>query len=254
MNSSPKYTLSIGMIVKNEEKYMRRCLDSMKPLLDNISCELVIVDTGSTDKTVEIAREYTDKIYFFDWINNFAAARNFSLQKCTGEWFLYNDADTIFDEDMSEMIEFFNNKELNSKYQSGTYITRNYHDPSHTTYAEHKEHRFARITPELKFVGIIHEVFNCTNANMYHLNTFAHHYGYSFANLAEAQAKSKRNTDLLKIELKNNPNDLRILSLLFDSAIDNEEKAGYLTKALGLAKTSSHVFAPVAYVNAVEYY
>ncbi len=60
------------MIVKNEEEVMRQCLDSVKDLCE----EIIIVDTGSTDKTKEIAREYTDKVIDFKWIDDFSAARN----------------------------------------------------------------------------------------------------------------------------------------------------------------------------------
>ncbi|MCH5186354.1 MAG: glycosyltransferase, partial [Oscillospiraceae bacterium] len=55
--------LSVGLIVKNEEKYLRRCLDGLKPILNALDAELIITDTGSTDGTLEIAREFTDKIY-----------------------------------------------------------------------------------------------------------------------------------------------------------------------------------------------
>ena len=70
-------SISLCMIVKNEELVLGRCLDSVKNLMD----EIIIVDTGSTDKTKEIASLYTNKIYDFPWINDFAAARNFSFSK-----------------------------------------------------------------------------------------------------------------------------------------------------------------------------
>lgn len=59
------------MIVKNEEEVLARCLDSVKDIVDEIN----IVDTGSTDRTVEIAKEYTDRVFFFEWIGNFAAKK-----------------------------------------------------------------------------------------------------------------------------------------------------------------------------------
>jgi|GEM_PF-315795 len=81
--------ISLSMIVKNEEKDLPGCLNSVQNLVD----EIIIVDTGSEDKTVEIAKKYNAKIYHFDWIDNFAAARNESLKHCNGEWILYLDAD-----------------------------------------------------------------------------------------------------------------------------------------------------------------
>ena len=65
-------TVSLCMIVKNEEKVLGRCLDSAKEIAD----EIIIVDTGSTDRTKEIAAEYTEKIYDFKWNDDFSAARN----------------------------------------------------------------------------------------------------------------------------------------------------------------------------------
>ena len=72
-------SISLCMIVKNEEKLLKRCLDSYRPVCD----EIVIVDTGSTDRTKEIAAGYTDLIYDYPWNNDFAAARNFQKQTAT---------------------------------------------------------------------------------------------------------------------------------------------------------------------------
>ncbi|MBK7632424.1 MAG: glycosyltransferase family 2 protein [Ignavibacteriales bacterium] len=82
-------TLSLSMIVKNEERHLARCLSSVKDVVD----EIVIVDTGSTDNTIEIAESFNAKIFHFDWVNDFSAARNFALTKCIGNWILYLDAD-----------------------------------------------------------------------------------------------------------------------------------------------------------------
>lgn len=79
------------MIVKNEEELLSRCLESAKDLVDEIN----IVDTGSTDRTKEIAAQYTDRIYDFEWINNFAAARNESFKYATKDYILYLDADDV---------------------------------------------------------------------------------------------------------------------------------------------------------------
>lgn len=81
------------MIVKNEEDVLSRCLDCVKGFAD----EIIIVDTGSTDKTKKIATRYTDKIYDFPWINDFAAARNFSFSKATKEYIMWIDADDVID-------------------------------------------------------------------------------------------------------------------------------------------------------------
>ncbi|MDE7301462.1 MAG: glycosyltransferase family 2 protein, partial [Clostridia bacterium] len=92
--------LSICMIVKDEEATLARCLDCVKNLAD----ELIIVDTGSVDKSVEIARRYTDKVYFFDWCDDFAAARNFSFSMATGDYVMWLDADDVITDDNVEKL------------------------------------------------------------------------------------------------------------------------------------------------------
>lgn len=83
--------LSLAMIVKNEEEKLSRCLDSVKEHVD----ELVIVDTGSSDKTKEIAASYGAKLYDFAWCDDFAKARNFSIEKTSGDFVLAMDADSV---------------------------------------------------------------------------------------------------------------------------------------------------------------
>ncbi len=88
-------TISLCMIVKNESRVLARCLDSLKTLVD----EIIIVDTGSDDNTKEIAYHYTDKVYDFEWINDFSAARNFSFSKATMDYIYVADADEVIDEE-----------------------------------------------------------------------------------------------------------------------------------------------------------
>lgn len=88
-------TISVCMIVKNEGKVLRRCLDSLKGIWD----ELIIVDTGSSDNTKAIAMEYTDKVYDFEWVGDFSKARNFSIHKATMDYIYVPDADEVLDEE-----------------------------------------------------------------------------------------------------------------------------------------------------------
>jgi hypothetical protein len=90
----PMATFSLCMIVKNESKVLARCLDSVAHLMD----EIIIVDTGSTDNTKEIALGYTDQVYDFPWQNDFAEARNFSFSKATMDYIYAPDADEVLDE------------------------------------------------------------------------------------------------------------------------------------------------------------
>ncbi len=84
-------TISLCMIVRNEEAVLERCLNSVKALVD----EIIIVDTGSTDHTKALALQHTDSVYDFPWINDFSAARNFSFSKASMDYCMWMDADDV---------------------------------------------------------------------------------------------------------------------------------------------------------------
>ena len=102
--------LSIGMIVKNEERCLEKCLKALEPLRQAIPCELVIADTGSTDKTKDIASKYADALFDFPWVNDFSKARNAVIAKCSGKWFLYLDADEYLSSDVTELTNLVTEK------------------------------------------------------------------------------------------------------------------------------------------------
>lgn len=88
-------TLSLCMIVRDEEKTLERCLESLKDLMD----EIIIVDTGSKDRTKEIAAKYTDRIYDFEWVDDFSAARNYAFELAGSDYIYTADADEYIDEE-----------------------------------------------------------------------------------------------------------------------------------------------------------
>lgn len=93
-------TLGLCMIVKNESEVLEKVLSSAVSFVD----EIVIVDTGSTDDTVEIAKKFTDKVYFFEWKDDFALARNFALSKIESDYWIWLDADDIVPKETAEGI------------------------------------------------------------------------------------------------------------------------------------------------------
>ncbi len=101
--SAPKIKLSLAMIVKNEARCLARCLHSVRPVAD----EIIVADTGSADDTVKIAAGFGAKIAPFQWINDFAAARNFALAQATGDWILVLDADEYASEALAREIRAF---------------------------------------------------------------------------------------------------------------------------------------------------
>jgi len=90
-SKNKKNTVSLCMIVKNEEEHLAKCLRSVKPVVD----EMIIVDTGSTDRTKDVARVFGAKVYDYEWTDNFAEARNFSISKACGSWTFHLDADEV---------------------------------------------------------------------------------------------------------------------------------------------------------------
>jgi len=98
-------TISLCMIVKNEEEVLARCLDSIKDAVD----EIIIVDTGSQDRTKEIARKYTRKVFDFKWVEDFSAARNEAYSKAQKDYQMWLDADDVFPEaSLRELLELKN--------------------------------------------------------------------------------------------------------------------------------------------------
>lgn len=92
--------ISLCMITKNEAEKLRKCLSAVKDL----PFEIVVVDTGSTDDSVAVAGEFTDKVFHFDWISDFSAARNFSISKASNDWILVLDTDEyVTSADMEEI-------------------------------------------------------------------------------------------------------------------------------------------------------
>lgn len=93
-------TISVCMIVKNEEDVLERALKSVQDIAD----EIIIVDTGSTDSTKDIASSYTNKIYDFEWCDDFSKARNYSFSKATKDYCMWLDADDVILEERSKRV------------------------------------------------------------------------------------------------------------------------------------------------------
>ncbi len=111
-------SISLCMIVKNEEENLPQCLDSVRDVVD----EIVIVDTGSTDRTIEIAESYGARVYNHPWEGSFSKARNYSLKYATCNWILILDADEeLSREDAPELKELVKN----SEFQMVAFIIKN---------------------------------------------------------------------------------------------------------------------------------
>lgn len=145
-------SISLCMIVKNEEEVLEQCLKSISDICD----EIIIVDTGSTDETIEIARRFTDKIYNFKWIDDFAAARNFSFSLANMDYILWMDADDVFlQEDQMKLKELKRNLSPSIDSVSMNYILTfdEYQNPSFYF----RRNRLVKRSNNFKWIGPVHE-------------------------------------------------------------------------------------------------
>lgn len=209
--------ISVCIIARNEEQHIEECLKRIKPY----HYEIVLVDTGSTDKTLEIAAKYTDKIYHFDWINDFSAAKNFAVLKASNDWILSLDCD--------EYLEHLDEKELSGLMEqyperAGRILLRNrFRQNGLTNFENVRLCRFFN-RKYYCFSGKIHEQvtrkLTCTKdcsaegssaeadisdasqpIPVYAAPITVLHVGYDGSE-EEMQAKSRRNIALLEQELK----------------------------------------------------
>lgn len=221
MNKCAKPMLSIGMIVKNEEQKLEKCLKALQPLRDAVPCELVIADTGSTDGTRAIAEQYADLVFDFPWVNDFSAARNAVMDKCTGLWYLTVDADEYLDTDVSELAAFLTSPEA-EQIGVGYIIQRNYNtaDMVPGDCNDFFALRMARMQPGIRYTGTIHESLQVPSGKSvrFFSKTILHHDGYAWKTEADAQAKMQRNLQLLEKALEQHPNNARILTQCIESS------------------------------------
>ncbi|MBI2657451.1 tetratricopeptide repeat protein [Candidatus Woesearchaeota archaeon] len=185
----PKQTISLCMITKNEEKYLEQCLNSVKGLAD----EIIIVDTGSTDKTKEIAKKFSAKIIDFKWIDDFSAARNESIKYATKDWILVLDADEAIEKEGIKAIKELANDKENDAF---LFLQKNYTNDSKIAGFVNEEHKnkgktypgwygsfIARLfrNKGFKFEGTVHELvepsIEAKKGRMAAANVAIHHYG-----------------------------------------------------------------------------
>lgn len=143
-------TLSVCLIVKNEEQVLRRCLSCAAAFAD----EIVIADTGSTDGTVKIAKDFTDKVYFFEWRDDFSAARNFAFEKASCDLVMWLDADDVITEENREKIARL--KESFADYDMAILPYAAAFDGGEPTFVYDRERIFRR-DKNYRFCGAVHE-------------------------------------------------------------------------------------------------
>ena len=237
--------ISVCIIGKNEEKYLDDCLQH----LSAFDWEIVFVDTGSTDKTREIALKYTDNVYDFEWIKDFSAARNFAASKATRDWILAVDCD--------EYVEPFDVKALINNLKaypdSSAFIdVCNLSD----NLVDFTRSELYRLYPKKLFhwKNAIHEQLiriDGKPATSFHSGITAMHYGYVDIN-NNLKEKNERNLELLLdiIEKEpDNPYHYFQAGISYMNLKDYENAVTYLTKA-----TEYDVNPQVPWVQELIYY
>ncbi len=231
------HSISICIITKDESSLLKQCLERLKPHAQCGGHEILVVDTGSRDDTIEMCKAYTESVYEFPWINDFSAARNFAAEHAVNDWILCIDSD--------EFITSWNEQDLQnriSKHEKaiggfsllcacGTKANR--YDSNAKVYRLYNRKHF-------HFERPIHEQLEPFSPELGHpcfmLDIKADHFSYS-GSPEELMAKSKRNIRLLKEEHRKNPHDPYLLFQLGQSyyMIEDFETALYYYD-LGLAE------------------
>jgi glycosyltransferase involved in cell wall biosynthesis/SAM-dependent methyltransferase/Tfp pilus assembly protein PilF len=257
-------SLSLCMIVKNEEDNIGKCLASIKRVVD----EMIIIDTGSTDRTIEVAKAFGAQVYDFKWTNNFAEARNFSLSKAAGDWILVLDADEVIsstDHDLLNSIV----KKRNPKYLAYSFTTRNYIDnvgikgwtANDGIYA--KEEAGTGWHPSLKvrlfinngkihFEGHVHELVEPSLAKLgikiKNCSIPIHHYGY--LNSENTISKGKEYYLLGKAKLDEKGNDTQALIELARQASglgEFQDAVELWQKVINLSPNNAEAFMDISH-------
>jgi len=193
-------TISVSMIVKNEEKLLGQCLESIKDIAD----EIVVVDTGSTDRTVEIAKKNGAKVFHYPWRDDFSKARNYSIAKSTGKWIFYIDADEVLvREDIPKVMK----AKWQKKYDAVLFNIFS-QLPGLLGGVSQGKHIYPRLFKNRKdiyFEGIVHNVLRMPKR--YAMSEIRlMHYGYDL-DKDRMKRKFERSMPLLLKQVEKKPND-----------------------------------------------
>lgn len=193
-------TVSLCMIVKDEEAYLRDCLQSVRDLVD----EVIVVDTGSRDKTIAIAKEFGAQIVNYVWQDDFAAARNEAIKHAGSDWIFQLDADERLDADSIPDLK----KWLKNKHHMCVSVLID--SPAAKQQKGHfsRAHRLFRNTKGIRYSGRIHEQISPSVKTLRGTEGFSdiliHHLGYA-KDSDEMEAKSRRNRRLLRMQVEEQP-------------------------------------------------
>ena len=191
--------ISACMIVKNEEELLPGCLESIKDFVD----EIIVVDTGSTDRTKEVAEEHNAKIFDIEWDDDFSAARNFAMSKATGDWLFTIDADEYIDK---EDIKVFKKMLPNIEQDAIAITVYNLYGANRVPRGQFEQCRFFRKSSDFKYVGRVHNRPRVNGDKIILLPFRLYHIGYDLP-LEVMIEKDKRRVKMCKRWTEEEPND-----------------------------------------------
>jgi glycosyltransferase involved in cell wall biosynthesis len=251
LNNSVKPSISVCLIVKDEERFLDNCLKSVK----DIAGEIIIVDTGSKDRTVEIAKKYTDKIYFHPWKDNYSEARNHYLDYAKGDWIFQIDADEeLVKEDIPILLNAVKNPSIDViMLQIISHLGRGKSESRHSL------ERLFRNNGLIHYEGRIHErLIGFKRPRIYPLRLM--HYGYDLNDEDLSEKKHDRRIRLLKMDIEeypDNPLPYHYLSCCYLSRNLLYETIDVCLKAIELAERQNNknsVFLWSRYNASIAYY
>ncbi|MCI9360285.1 MAG: glycosyltransferase [Hungatella sp.] len=220
MTAGNQLRISQCMIVKDEEQNIERALSWGKEIL----WEQIVVDTGSTDRTVELAEKAGAKVYSFLWTDDFAAAKNFALDKARGDWIAFLDADEyLTPQDARKIFQVL--KGLPSGKFDGISMGCQNLDEQGRIFSSGTLIRFFRNTPQLRYRRRIHEQLEAAGGRKLHIGDVTKeisifHTGYQNKVLTE-KTKEGRNFRLIAKELEDHPDSYEMMGYMGDEYFSN---------------------------------
>ena len=251
LNNSVKPSISVCLIVKDEERFLDNCLQSV----EDIAGEIIIIDTGSIDNTVNIAKKYTDKIYFHPWEDSFSEARKHYFDYAKGDWIFQIDADEeLVKQDVPVLLKAVKNRDIDA-----VLVQIISHLDSRQFETRHNVIRIFRNNGTIHYEGRIHErIVGFNRPRIYPVHLIHHGYDLNDQNLSEK--KHQKRISLLKMDIEESPDNplpYHYLSCCYLSQKRFDETLDVSVKTINLAnkkRDKDPIYLWSRYNAAVSYY
>lgn len=235
-----KVKISACLITKNEEENINRCIESFRESVD----EIILVDTGSIDQTVQLAEKSGAKVYFYQWDNSFSNARNYALDKASGDWVIFLDADEYFAHNTGKNIPgILNNAEpgVEGYLCKWSDISKDGKHESSITYMP----RIFKNSKSIRYYGNIHEAI-CKNGQPLSFQKIPdnsvriYHTGYDSE--SKLQQKNKNYLNCLLNEIKNGNRDPKLYAYMAFAYLGQKEYLKAIQSANKFIESGNHLF------------